>query len=923
MISSEFTLRRTIACVLFAGAASLLAPSAGAQSAETGIETIVVTGSNIPRPHAAVAAPVEIVSREQIERAGKATLGDYLQTLTVDGQGSIPIMFGTGFAAGAQGISMRGLGSGSTLVLLNGRRIAPYGLADDGRRIFTDLGVIPLEAVERIEVLKEGASAIYGSDAIAGVVNVILRSQYQGLTARGSYGLSEEGDGDTAKMSLTGGIGDLASDGYNVYFNVEGAKIDAIKVADRRGRKHIGGGDLRPYGYSVTGSQWLAGWIRGNIVSSSPTGTLLTPDDATPNPLPGCEQFAEISQEDAGGGCVWDLARSRDLTPDQEYIQLFGRGTLRLSDDFEAYAEVGYSRKETRFVSNVSSVHGAWGYPGGVVNASSGPGAVVLGPTHPDNTLFPGQSPRLRYAAWDVGPRTGEQTNEFYRAVVGLTGSIGAWDVDAAIVHSESDLRHERTGWLRYSRVMQALSGTGPVTWRIGDDAHLNSPDVYAYISPKIHSDGESQLDSIDVKASRALFDLPGGALRVALGAEYRRSESTLTPTTFTESGDIIGLGYSAFDGSQNQIAGFVELLAPILPQLDVSAALRHDRYMGATSSTTPKLGVKWSPVEPITLRGTYSEGFRMPNAAETAGHTVGFANVQDPIRCPNGTPAPGATAADCNTSVAVITGPNANLKPEESESYTIGLVLKPFAQTTLSIDAWEIKRTDEITKETVREAVERGDVIRNDVTLPGQPGTGQLLAANVNYINATSTKVRGIDVAFNQGFDLGRYGLLSFDLQWARTNSFEITQANGTKVEFAGTHGNCDMTNCVGTPKNRINAGLTWSVADWTIGAVMNYRGEMDNRDREGGPCVNRFADNVTEAPRGCRIPSFHSVDLSARWQVSEAMQLFGSVANAFDRIAPLDPNTYGAVNFNPLDSSGAIGRFFTLGMQYSFAGR
>ncbi len=919
MGSSHHALRRSVAFVLFTASSAVTFTVNAAEPRPEDIETIIVTGSNIRRADAETAAPIQIVTREDIDRTGKTTVAEYLQTLTADGQGSVPRSFGNGFAAGAAGVSLRGLGAGSTLVLLNGRRIAPYGLADDGQKVFTDLSVIPLETVERVEVLKEGASAIYGSDAIAGVVNIILRPEYQGFSARGSYGISEESDGNTSKLSLTAGFGDRASDGYNVFFNVEGSKSDAIKISDRRDRDWIGTGDLRPWGYSVAGSQFLAGWISGNSVSNSPTGALLTPGGTTPNSLPGCEQFAAIPQDGAGGGCLWEVGRFRDLTPEQEYVNVFGRGTFDLSENFEGYAEVGYSHKKSIFANTPSGVSGSWGYPGGAVNASSGPGATMLGPTHPDNTLFPGQAARLRYSAWDVGPRMGESVNDFYRAIVGVQGSLGDWDFDAAVLHSESDLVYTRTGFLRYSAVREALSGTGPIVWRIGDNAHLNSREVYDFISPKIHSDGESKLDSVDVKLSRSLWELPGGTLGFAAGAEYRRLETSLTPQTYTDQGDIIGLGYSAYDGTQNQIAGYVEVLAPVLPGLELSGALRHDSYMNSDASTTPKFGVKWRPWDFITFRGTYAEGFRTPNAAETGGDSAGFTTIEDPLRCPNGTPIAGATQADCNVNVATINRPNPDLEPEESKSYTFGVVLSPFADTTITVDAWQIKRTGEIKPEDEQEAIARGDFVRNDAVIPGIPDSGQLLAVNTNYVNATSTKVRGIDTAIHQGFDMAAYGRLTVDLQWSYMDSFEAIGADGSVLEYAGTHGDCSVSNCIGTPKTRINLGTTWSLTNWSLGAVVNFRGEMDNTESEGGSCSNKYADG-TPAPRGCRIPSFYSVDLTGRWQATDALQFFGTIENALDRVAPLDPHTYGSINYNPLDAAGAIGRYFTLGMRYSF---
>jgi iron complex outermembrane receptor protein len=923
MIHSTLRHASLPACIALALAmpVSALAQEADADKT-TDLDRIEVTGSNIPRTAIESASPVQVISREQIERTGKATVAEYLQTLTSDGAGSIPKSFGNGFAGGGAGISLRGLGAASTLILLNGRRMAPYGLADDGQKVFTDLSVIPMDAVERIEVLKDGASAIYGSDAIAGVVNIILRKDFVGAVAKASYGVSGDGDGNSRKATLTAGTGELDRDKFNAFVSLDVGKTDGIAVGDRRNRKWIGDGDLRKWGYDLTGSQFLAGGITagGTVGGNSPVGNIRDPETGLYQSLPGCAQLSDIEPVDPGGGCLWEAGQFRSLSPSEEYANLFARGTFQLSDTTEFYTELGYSKKKTTFYNTPSSVSGAWGYPGGPVNASSGPGATVLGADHPDNPL--GEEVRLRYAAFDVGPRVIRNDNAFERILVGAKTGWGEWDVDTAYLYSATDLVNKRDGFLRYSAVRTALSDPdSPVGyWRIGDDAGLNTQALYDFISPTIHATAHTRLSQLDFKASRALADLAGGPLGLALGAEYRRQSAELTPQTYTDTGDIIGLGYSAYSGAQEVAVAYTELLAPVASWLELSGAFRVDKYRHGDTATTPKLGIKWTPADWIALRATYAEGFRAPNPAEAGdGGLAAFSTAEDPVRCPGGTPAPGATDADCAAPIAIITSPNPDLKPEESKSYTFGVVLDPTPSTNLTLDAWRIKRTNEIAQGNTALAIAAGDVVRNDNDLPGVPNSGTLLAVSVDYVNANSTTVQGLDLDVRQKVAMGDFGNLALDMQWTRIDSLERIEADGSRFEYAGTHGNCDVTNCIGTPKDRINLGATWDYGRLSLSGIVNYIGGFRNVAFEGDACANSFADG-SDAPKGCRIPSFYTLDLSGRWKATDALELFASVENATDRIAPLDPLTYGAVNYNPLHFSGAVGRYFTVGVRYDF---
>ena len=940
---------------LFAGSAcaglGLFALPAPAQQVQQDqnqqpIARVEITGSNIRRSQAETASAVQTLSRADIDKSGRTTVAELLQTLAVDNQGSVPTTFGGGFAQGASGISLRGLGAASTLVLINGRRVAPYGLADDGQKVFTDLNIIPVEAVERVEILKDGASAIYGSDAIAGVVNVILRKDYQGTAVKASYGKSKYWDGRDSRLSITSGKGDLETDHYNMLLSLEFGGKREVWDHDRDNRNWVGRGDLRPWGFSA--QEALGG--TGAITSNNAAGSAVNGNVRNPTTLdyynrgnpagvgftrtfPGaaCGNFTSHPQGDPGGGCLIDALFDYDqIQPRQNSWNLFSRGAVQLNPTLQAYAELNYYWTESSSYTTPSTVSASVGYPGGPVSNA----AVALGATHPDNPYF-GTAARLRYLAADVGPRISDIDSAFSRLVLGIKGTLDSWDIDSALLFSRNKVNNKRKGYLLRDATFALLNPTpanvaaaqanaafralpAGTFWRIGENAGLNAPGVYAAISPTISNDAESRISQIDFKATREVGQLAGGAIGVALGGEYRHETTELNPTSGTETGNVIGLGYSAYRGRRNQAALYGEVLAPVLKSLELSAAMRYDHYSDVGNSYTPKAGIKWTPITELALRTTYARGFRAPGPAENGvGGLAAFSTAADPLRCNLG------VAAACNpASIALITSPNPNLSPERSESVSAGLVWAPQSKSSISVDFWQIKRKNEINQQQVDAAIAAGQVARDPSTavVPGDPGA--IVAVLARYVNSAQTKVRGVDLDGRYGLNMGAdAGTLSFDAKWTHLFKWLRTEQDGSERDFAGTHGNCDVTNCIGTPSNRVNLGLTWERAAWRVSATIDYRGTMDDTLFKNDPdgCAAHFA-NGNDAPTGCKLPSFTTLDLTARWTLSPKSELFGGIQNVFDKIAPLDPLTYGAVSYNPLDYSGALGRYFNVGFRYKF---
>ena len=963
--------------VLLALGNALLAHTVQAQPAPAP-QRIEITGSNIKRVDAETAAPVQVISKADIDQSGKATIAEYLQTLTADSQGSVPVTFGRGFSGGTTaGISLRGLGANATLVLVNGRRLAPGVLADDAQRSYVDLNQIPMEAVERIEVLKDGASSVYGSDAVAGVVNIILKRGFNGTVAKLSYGAAQKGDGKEPRVALTHGFGDLAGDGYNVLLNAEFGKRDPIYYRDRTGRGSVGvsaigqpqwGFDPNSNASNNIGRLGGNGTIPvdangvriNNLTNASIIGNVRNPltldyysrGDAAgvgfAQFFPGAQNFCNanvnLPQNNVAGGCITDQRQAvSQIQPKQESASLFGRFTAQVNKNTEAFAELGFYSSKSRIDGVAIAPSAAYFRPDGI--SVSQTAVTLLGAAHPDNP-YQGSAARLSYLPlYDTGITGNNATTRSARALAGVKGTWDdMWDFDAALSFSEVRLTDTFTHALNW-RVKNALlnptaANVAAATqfspayaalpagtlWRIGENAGLNSAAMYDALLDDLSRRGYSRQYGVDGKVSREIGQLDGGAIGLALGFDLRRETSELP--LYDGAGAYSGIGLTRYGGQRDITAAFVEVALPLSKTLEVTSALRFDHYSDAGNSVTPKFGAKWRPLSDLALRGTVSRGFRAPSPSENSPDAVAaFAGttVDDNARCAALTAAGESEAvvnANCKgISPAFVQRGNPALEPERSQSVTLGLVWDVARTTSITADLWQIKRKNLVVIQNTQVAIDANQLTRDPETAiaPGDPGA--ILSATVQFVNAAQSMTRGIDVEAKQRVQLGDgLGRLTATASWTHLMTQRVTDLDGTVHDYAGTHGNCDISNCMGSPKNRLSFAATWELGAARLGANVNYRGSLSNKlEKADTECAQHLL-NGDDFPSGCRVKSFTTLDVSAAWKFSDNTELFGSIANVLDKTPPADFLTYGAIGFNPLDTAGAIGRFFRVGLKHRF---
>ncbi|HVW69985.1 MAG TPA: TonB-dependent receptor [Steroidobacteraceae bacterium] len=908
------------------------------------LTTVVVTGSYIRRTDTETPSPLQVISTEEIEKSGKVSISDVIRSVSADNSGSLTQNFSGALAGGASGISLRGLTLDATLVLVDGHRMAPYPLADDGQRPFVDLSSLPMSIVDRVEVLKDGASAIYGSDAIAGVVNVILKHDFQGVQLDTDFGSSYRGDGLTQRVSGLWGFGDLKEDGHNVYFNVEYRHQASISQQNRP--SYLSDLDLTQYGGPDR---------RGGVVQQAwPNNETFTvpgmvaPQYAVqagdPNAgyymLPGCAK----QNLDPSGGCIWNINQYNKIQPRTEGLNLSGRWTQSLGEGWQSALAVSWFnsqaeqyRQSDAYSTGPVTIPYTWvGSKGALVDQTNPNSTTMVLPANsPDNPFNPASpyfsaaqayysaqganfasyvgQPALLYAVLtDFPDQQIKFSTDVIRIVEDLTGKAGGWDLNFSLGYIRDATTATYIGFIRNSLLSAALANG---TYRVGANADLNPPSLYAELAPQTSDIATSELGYVSAGASRMLWSLPGGPLGVAVGAEARYLRANNPGEPYADEGDIIMDGSFYAHGSQSVSAAFVELNAPVLSSLEVDVAGRVDHYNFPSTSFTPKLGLKWTPVSQVAFRGTYAKGFRAPGIAEAGDSGTGSATTApvDALRCPY-TNKP----SDCGFGyAATLSVGNPTLRPEHSRSYTIGVVLEPIKRVNFTFDYYNIRRDNEIVPAPLGlEAPVRG------VQQPGTDYPGPIIYYPQPYVNAADSQTSGYDGAAHIEVPMGYLGKLTFslDANYVITSDqtfFDPVNGNQT-FHYAGTAGPTAVGGAVGTPRTRGTFTTDWTRGPLSVGATVNYRGPMKGIDESvsGDTCLQLSSDNPH-----CYIASFTYVDLYGQYTFGDHLQVTGSITNLMNRLPPLNTVTYGGFNYNPsLDQAGAVGRFYELGLRYRY---
>lgn len=914
-------------------------------------------------------SPVQVVSADDIQNSGFTSVSQVLSNLSANGQGTLSQAFAGAFAAGASGVALRGLTVGSTLTLIDGERMVPYPLSDDGERSFVDTSSIPMLAVDHIDVEKDGASSEYGSDAIAGVVNVMLKRTYQGLEFNAEGGTTYYGAGTTERLTGIGGIGDLTNDGYNAYLAIEYRHQDEIDDWARS-----------------------ANWNQQNFIPEGGTnatpgaGSLFTETSALPFPVGNAPYEVPASATsyqspgvifNSSSACPSEAAMAADqctILPYREEIQpqtgnlnVIGRLTKSLTGDWQISLTASLFRSEAEQVGPYNSTDPVPGFgPGPIQFPVYGPGFVTVSSpvtlTVPvGNPMNPTSSPLYPVATLtEFGQLTTQLITDTYRVFADLKGTAAGWDVDLNVGDMYALTEQKYMGYINYSALQTALND-GEV---FGEMQNMASE-----ISPTLASEMSDTLTVVDFRGTRPLFDLPGGPAQLGLGVGYYHRYLDATQSPLVESGlyDDINLAYAY--GGQTDYNGYGELDMPILHNLEVDVSGRYDHYSPVGGDkAVPKFGVKYSPIKMFTLRGTWGQGYRAPNPAEY-GHAAEaylLGDFADSKLCPSSnsspyipaynlnlpvTPVAGDVASYCNFPAVFVQGTNANLKPEESTNYTAGFIFTPIEQVNLSADYWSIKVKNLIVDPAEFSALPFppapvSNVRTGPVTLPVlQPnGTtvlesfpeGEPIYTLSTYENAGEIIVEGVDVDLVAHFELGNFGRISPQLNYSHEFEWNMSSCYAgvcDTVYLAGTHGPTGISGDTGNPRDRAVLTLAWEKGPWDVTWTVNYVGHYSLTDPSVGldTCAEAIAESANSAkflngvypPQFCTVPHFTFVNLYGSYNISKTFQVYGAVINLFNTPPPVDAQTYGGIllAYNPsMAEVGAIGTFFNVGFKVRF---
>ena len=931
-MNTTTTFQRTTLCQCILGAlgalASLAAPPAHAQdAAPDAVQRVEITGSSIKRVDAETALPVQIVSREQIDKLGVTNTEQLLHNISANSSaGGMTSMQNAGQSTyGESTASLRGLGSQRTLVLVNGRRIANY--ATDGTAV--DINSIPLSAIDRVEVLKDGASGVYGSDAVAGVINFILRKDFRGVEATAYYGKpTTSGGGKSGKFGIVAGFGDIDTDHMQAMFSLDVAHDASIQGYQRKYANHAWSDDgLFDISATATGAirtfdpTILTSLNQGKAIyaDGSGIGNILGPTSAS-SQANNCSANG-MSFDVNLNTCRYNPSPFVPLTPDVTRINVAGTLRGRIDDNNEWFAEVFASNAKTviseqaspysaSFLATDPLFHTLNIDPVIVINPSSPyyPTSYITQSNHPEVLTGCAGGPcpvTVSYRALDGGGRIHTDTSTLYHFVTGLTGTLKDWDYDVSYGRNQSIVSEStQRGYQNQTQLVQLLSGNDA----FNPFAEQQTPALSAAIRATNYNGNiiRSSLstDSVDLKVQHELAKLPGGPLALAAGITLRREAIDLRPSAAYQSGDVAGYGAAVlpFASSRNSHSIYGEIDAPFLKMLEADLSVRNDHYPSA-SSTNPKLSLKFRPVDQIAFRGAVGTGFREPSLPELytplAPATTNIFN--DPV-----THVPG----QFNQQV----GGNPDLVPEKSKQFSFGTIIEPVKGLSASIDYYHVKVDHAIIAldaQTVVNLAAAGNPVY--VPLVTRDSSDNITNIIANNVNSGGVVTAGIDVDVKWAGLRTAAGTFSAELAGTWIQKYDLTTIDGTVQHSVGR-----TTDPTDSAINAITNGgmifrwkhaLTVNWKDGPVGLSMTQNYQSSYKD---APPASVDCDPTDYTPpdgppgicaTGRRVTSFATYDLQGQYTGIKNMTLSLGLKNVFNRQPPpvTTNGTYFQTGYDP----------------------
>ncbi|MGJ9417775.1 TonB-dependent receptor [Massilia sp. CMS3.1] len=852
---NETILSRTMSR-LFGGAVAglglLACPLALAQDTSgQPMQRVEVTGSSIKRLATETSLPITTIRAADFAKQGLTTAQDVLNTIPMNQTSTVSASAVGSGTGGRSSADLRGLGGDKTLVLLNGRRLANHPYFADT----VDLNIIPIAALERVEVLRDGASAIYGTDAIGGVINFITKRSVKGnaLTVEG-YEPLRRGGGNEQRINLSGGWGDLNRDGYSMFGVLDYHQQSALRAVDRSFSRT----GVRPdRGMNeVSRTTFPANFFSDNGIAGNPyfASGCRPPDTAPALDEPVCE---------------FDFTQYVDNVPKTRQYSAMAKFNRQFTPDHLGSLEFvfGRSTNEARVapppLSNI-----------GVTMTSASPYYPGAGVT----PAFPGLTGENLDISWrptETGGRVNTDSSSTVRLLATLEGTLAGWDYNAGIAHSLGRARSIFDGG--YVIDQRIIDGVGDGTLNpfgpqsaAGAEFLQNSLLLGEYLHARIHS------SAVDARASRELMTLPAGPLGFAIGAEFRRDRAKYFVNRALASQASSSGSADAQDqsGARSIGAVFSELNVPVIKDLELNFAARYDHYNDVGGSFNPKVALRYQPVKQLLVRGSFNKGFRAPTLFDLYGPqttTNSSDTYDDPRLCPGGTPIPGANPnIVCGQQQNVRGGGNPNLQPERSRTYSAGIVVEPLPSLTVSADYWNIRLKDQISA-LAEQTIFSNFARYQDLFVYNAAGNRLDYVLDITS-NLGEVRTRGLDLSVLYRLPRNPFGNVSLSLDGTYVNKYDYqNERGGPFTENAGRYADA-------TPvfRWRHNLLLTLVSGDYTFNLSNRYMSHYVDQNTAVAP---EFANNVGH---------YSTWSLSTTFTGHKQFELTAGIKNLFDEEPP-----------------------------------